>query len=113
MNAKHKLWLSPLIAVVFGAVAISGVFMLFHLRIPFMKPLHEWGGVAFVIVAVIHLIINWRPFVAYFRNKTAVLGAFAGVLVLLLTIIIAPADDKEGFDQHRQGNVLSHSSSRH
>ena len=99
MNKQHKVWLSPLLGVLFMAVAVSGLLMFLHLEVPGFKAIHEWGGLIVMVLGILHLVINWKSFAGYFPRKTAVIGAAAGILVLVLAVLIAP----DHHDNHSYG----------
>ncbi len=110
-QVKIKSWLSPFIVVLYGAVTLSGVVMLFHLKGPGLKAVHEWGGIAFAVAGTVHLILNWNIFSSYFRNKKAVIGTIAGVLVIFLAVFIAPQehDDFQSGGKGKYRNGQAHS----
>ena len=87
---QHKSWLSPFIFVIFAAISITGILMMFHVRVPGFHALHQWGGIAFVVAAIVHLILNWRMFAKYFSNKKAVIGMAAAVLLSVFIVSAAP-----------------------
>ncbi|WP_049785094.1 DUF4405 domain-containing protein [Desulfotalea psychrophila] len=89
--------ISPFIAVTYITVAITGILMMFHLRIQGIGALHQWGGVLFIIGGMIHLSLNWRVFTSYFKSNRSVLSVCAGVLALLLILLVAP------HQEHRRG----------
>ncbi len=73
-------WVTALTALTFVAVAVSGVLMVFHVGVPFIKDLHELMGIAFALVGIMHLIMNRKNLTAYFRNRSAVIALLAGIL---------------------------------
>ncbi len=60
---------TPLTIVSSIAVLISGVMMFFHIGDQYVKALHEWIGMAFVLFTVWHLLINWKPFKKHLKSK--------------------------------------------
>ncbi len=79
-----KSWVGPLTVAGFGLVAVSGVLMLFHAHrtLPGLKSMHEWMGLLFTVAAALHLALNWRAFLGYFRGGLHAWGIAAAVLVL-------------------------------
>ncbi len=110
---QHKIWLSPLLAVLFIGVTFSGLLMFLHLKIPGFKTIHEWGGLFFMVLGIVHLTLNWKLFARYLPKKAAMLGAVAGVAALLLAVLIAPQDN----DRHERGyngkRIHSFNTNRH
>ena len=86
-------WLSPFTAIAFVAVAITGLLMLFHVRVPGMTLLHELGGLLFVIVSVLHLRLNWRPLVACCRQRKGRVALCVGGATMVLFVFLGFAHD--------------------
>jgi len=101
LQSANKQWISPFLAVTFLAVSITGIIMLFHQKIPGINPIHQWGGVLFVIGGIMHLLLNWRPLKAYFNNQKALVGACAGVLSIVLLVALFPHTHDHDQDRHR------------
>lgn len=77
-------WATPITVGSFVISAISGVILFFHLNIGLMKPAHEWLSWFMILGVGMHLVINWRAFILYFKKPIplAVMGIF-----LLLTVL--------------------------
>ncbi len=67
-----RAWSGPLTFAAFFAVAITGLLLFFGMKGGPQQVIHEWLSVLLVVGAVGHLIVNWRPFKAYFRKPLAV-----------------------------------------
>ena len=95
-NVLNRTWLSPITAVTFAAVAVTGVLMFFEVRSRMLHGLHEWVGVAFAVAGLLHLILNWRVFVAYFRRPVAVASVVVGVaLCVVVAMFAALGEERE------------------
>lgn len=79
-----RTWAGPLTIGSFGVVAATGALMFFHMNSGLMKLAHEWLGWVLVLAVAAHLILNWKPFVAYFSKPSgiAIMGAFLAMGVL-------------------------------
>jgi hypothetical protein len=84
----NRTWISPLTAVTFLVVGITGILMAFHVKNGSVKALHEWIGYAFSLVGVIHLVVNWRTFTLQFRQRPALVAVLAGI-ILSLSVLFA------------------------
>jgi hypothetical protein len=84
----QRTWVSPVVALSFAAVGISGVLMLLEVRFTGMKTLHEWVGVTLVASGTVHLLLNWKALLGYLRNRSAI-AALAAVAVLCLVLFFA------------------------
>ena len=100
-NPRH--WLSPLTMVLFVAIALTGVLMWLHLRVPGVKLLHEIAGLLFIAVGIAHLVLNWRVLCAYFRRRTAWVTLSAGILVCAVLAVMDLGRGGEREEGHRRG----------
>lgn len=89
----QRTWVSPIVALSFAVVGISGVLMLFEVRSFPMKVLHEWMGVMMVAAGTIHLFLNWKAFSGYFRNRSAMVALVAGTLLCCALIFAGGGED--------------------
>jgi hypothetical protein len=87
-SSNSRVWLSPLTAIMFVAIGLTGVLMFFHVRSGAINVLHELAGLLFVIVGVLHLIVNWKTFCCYLKRRTAwiTLGVGLAICVALLAL---------------------------
>lgn len=88
----NRNYITPFITLVFLVVAISGLLMFFHLFDGYTEVVHELLGVGFVIVAVFHILVNWKPLKIHFGKKIFLPAAVA-VLLIAFTFIILEIDD--------------------
>jgi len=75
-------------ATVFTVIAVTGVMLFFHLFESNIKELHEVLGVVFVVAALAHITVNWRPMRNYFAKKSFI--AIATLTALVAAGFIAP-----------------------
>src|SRR5512136_2289936 len=80
-SQKVRAWATPLTIGAFALSAISGVTMFLHLRIGFVKVVHEWGGWFLLIGGLFHVIGSWEPFVRYFSKP-------AGRVILTIFVLL-------------------------
>jgi hypothetical protein len=83
----NRNYITPFITLVFLVVAISGLLMLFHLFDGYTEVVHELLGAGFVIVAVFHILVNWKPLKIHFGKKVFLPTAVA-VLLIACTLIV-------------------------
>lgn len=113
MKRKYKTWLTPFVTVTFAAIAITGILMLFHIEVPGLRAIHEWGGIIVFIAVIAHLVLNWNIFTGYLRDKSALFGIVAGVAMMLLVLAVAPRHKDHGeHDVDFQNFGYSHKMSR-
>ena len=99
-SPSHKTWVSPITAVSFLAVTITGFLMLFHVRLPGVRGIHEWMGITMGVGGLLHLILNWRAFVSHFRRRRAVLALLAAVSLVVAALLAPGGDDHRGRERH-------------
>jgi Na+/melibiose symporter-like transporter len=64
-----------------------------------IEDLHKWMGLAFVIAGAIHVAINWRVLIAYFRGRRIVVWGAAMLLVCaLLLFAVGDRDVDDGLE---------------
>lgn len=83
-------WATPLTIATTVVTIVTGVLLFFHLAPGLTKLSHEWIGMAMVAAVVVHLILNWRPFKAYFKRPVGLALIGLGVVVTALTFAISP-----------------------
>lgn len=82
MSRKEiKTKLNPSLGLTFLISGVTGVLLLFHIKSGGIKFLHEWISVAFLVLCVLHLIINWKIFAA-FMKRGPVIASLVGVCLL-------------------------------
>lgn len=79
-------YVTPFISLLFVVLAITGIFMLFHLFDGYTEVAHELIGVGFVIAAIFHIMLNWKGLKIHFMKKVFVPAA-AAVAVLVLFFV--------------------------
>ena len=92
-NPSSRTWLSPLTGIAFFVVGITGIPMLFHVRLPGTTFLHELGGLLFVVVAVLHVKVNWRPLLACCRQRRGRIAIWTGAALTALLLVLGLGHD--------------------
>lgn len=87
MNLNRK-YVTPLIALIFLVVGISGLCMFFHLFDGYTEVVHEYLGVAFFVAAICHAIINWNALKFHFKKKVFIPAAIAVTSISIAFIIM-------------------------
>ena len=90
---------SAFLTALFAVVAISGVLMFFKIRLLAMESLHIWLGLAFVVMAALHLAKNWTAFGTYFKKKSTLLSLGSVCVVCAIFVAVALLNSTEkGFN---------------
>lgn len=76
---------TPLALAAFAAIGISGVMMFAGLRTHELGELHEWLGITFVCLALLHIIRNGHAFTLMLaRTRSKIIIGSLGTLAILL-----------------------------
>jgi hypothetical protein len=77
-----RVWISPVTAITWLVVSISGLLLAFHLHIGNTLAVHEWMGYVFIAIGLLHFYLNFVPFVMCFPSRSATVAV---ALCLLAT----------------------------
>lgn len=86
MSSIVSRWATPTITALFVVSLVSGVIIFFNVGRMYFTPMHEWLSMLLIIPFVLHLMKNWRPFLAYFRRPPM---AIAGGICLVAALAFA------------------------
>lgn len=84
---------TPITGVLALVIGVSGVMLFFHLGEGLVKEAHEWLGVAFAVVMLVHLALNWKAFKHHFRKPAAWVGSgiVSAISVMFLVASLSSA----------------------
>ena len=83
-----KSFVSPFLTIGFLAISITGALLFFHVKNGAIMTIHEWFGWAFIVGGIIHLLINLKPLLSYFKSIQAIVSCgVAAVLLVALTVV--------------------------
>jgi hypothetical protein len=74
--------ISPFLFTVFAAVAVTGVLLFVDVKNGPITVIHEWLGIVFVIAGLLHIILNFRQFLSYFKLTRAWIGVVLGLALI-------------------------------
>jgi len=94
-NSK-KDWATSLTSIVFLVIGITGVMMYFHFLDLYTKEIHEIFGLVFVLVALFHILFNWKSMRNYF-SKNIFKSSFVAILIIVSGFIYS-ASSLQGTD---------------
>ena len=95
-------YVTPLMALSFIVVALTGILMLLHIKSRPIGHLHEWMGFFFVVAGIIHVMLKWETLKAYLRQRPMQISA---AVVLLLSVALLSGGSQ---GQHGLNNKPSH-----
>lgn len=84
----NRNFITPFVASIFIMIGITGVLMFWHLLDGYTEFVHESMGLLFVVVAVMHVLVNWKSLKSHLR-KTVLLPVALAVMTTaagLLTV---------------------------
>ncbi len=103
MSAKNiaRQWITPITLGSFIVSAVTGILLIFHIRSSFINWSHEWLSLVFVVGALVHCLINYKPLkTSVVRFKGAVIVA-AFVAVAGVAMFTQEQSGTGGYNGHR------------
>lgn len=91
MKIRQKL-VTPSTISFFVIVSLSGVLMFFNIKDAIMVRIHEYLGLAFVIIAIFHVLANLKQFNGYFTKKSTLVVMLSIIFITLVCYIFIPKD---------------------
>ncbi|WP_461535089.1 DUF4405 domain-containing protein [Spongorhabdus nitratireducens] len=86
---KVKLLITPLTVASFIIVAVTGVMMFFKLRAGIITPAHEWLGIVFVVMGILHMLLLHKNSMKKHLSKPGSAAVIvAGLLITVLSVSI-------------------------
>ncbi len=104
---KYRKLISAIAGISFLFTGITGLIMKFAFKSHGFNEVHVWFGVAMVVAATLHLVLNWRIFAGYFRDKRLYALAIPFLALLLVSGFMAN-DQKDGEHGNRANVRMGH-----
>jgi hypothetical protein len=98
MSTFLRNYATPLCLAIFAAAGVTGVMLFLGVHTHSLSEIHEWFGVAFVIVAVLHLFRNAKGF-GFLMGQTRsliVIGVLGVATALLIGSAMIPGLGSQG-----------------
>jgi hypothetical protein len=83
-----RAWVGPLTIGSFFVVAVTGILMLVHFNQGIVKPIHEIVSCLFVVFSILHIIVNGKIFLAYFRKPLGMV--LIGICIAICVMSMIP-----------------------
>jgi Na+/melibiose symporter-like transporter len=96
-------YVSPAVVFTFVVVSVTGFLMLFDFDS--VDDLHKWMGLSFGIVGIIHLVVNWRTLVVYFRGRKIMIWGLA-MLIVCAVLLFGIGDSDRDIDDDRKSEGM-------
>lgn len=90
----NRNYITPFVALIFLVIAISGLLMYLHLFDGYTEVVHENLAVAFVIFAILHIVVNWAGLRTHFKKTVFVPAAITIFLISAGFIYLQIKDPK-------------------
>jgi hypothetical protein len=88
-DQSHRKIVTPITGVLALVIGISGVMLFFHVGEGLVKEAHEWLGVAFAVVMLVHLAMNWKAFKQHFKKPVAWIGTGAVSVISVMFLMVS------------------------
>jgi uncharacterized protein YidB (DUF937 family) len=86
---------TPLTRALSLVIGVFGAMLFFHFEEGLVKGVHEWLGMAFVVVMLVHLAMNWKAFKQHFRKPAAWVGTGAVTAISAMFLVSSLAQPNE------------------
>lgn len=102
-------WVTPLTTGSFALTTVTGLMLLCKVQLGLVKPVHEWLSLIFVIGAILHIMVNWRPMMRSFSRPCtrAILAIFA---LLICATFLVPVQNSDTIPPQKTMAVFQRSS---
>ena len=90
----NRNYITPFVALIFLVIAISGLLMYLHLFDGYTEVVHENLAVAFVIFAILHIVVNWAGLRTHFKKTVFVPAAITTFLIAAGFVYLQIKDPK-------------------
>jgi len=91
---------TPLTIGAFILVSVTGLCMFFEIKVGFIKPAHEWLSLAFLVGALLHIVVHWKAIRNHLHTR---IGKSLAILFATLTIIaVIPSGFSKGEESERE-----------
>ncbi|WP_041042682.1 DUF4405 domain-containing protein [Paramagnetospirillum magnetotacticum] len=90
-EAALRRWATPGTAVLSVVVGITGVILFFHLAKGPVEAIHEWLGLGFAVLAILHAIRHRGSFIQMLRQRPMRLLTGATTLGVAAFLVMAPS----------------------
>jgi hypothetical protein len=99
--------LSSATALCFVVVALTGVLMFFHVRLPAIRLVHELLSLVLVVAGTWHLVLNFKCLLRYLETRAARMTLGIGlVLCTLLVVLGLSHPEHAGRGPHGRGPMM-------
>lgn len=97
-TSSKREWATSFTTLLFLVISLTGVFLFFHVLTDFSKLMHEILGLAFIAVALLHVVFNWSSMKHYFKKTTFKLSA---LVVLVISSAFVFTSNTDGVNPKR------------
>jgi hypothetical protein len=82
-----RAWATPVTIGAFLLMAVTGVLMFFGVRGGLISEVHEWFSWLFLVGAVAHLFVNYRPLILHLRSRWGRVSIAAACLLMVAAVL--------------------------
>jgi len=85
---ENRAFISTATAFTFIPTAVTSLFLLFHVKFPGIMSIHKWVGLAFVVLCLLHVPINWAALRKHLSGRAAMASlALTAVLTFGMLLV--------------------------
>lgn len=90
-------------------IAVTGVMLFFHVAKGQVEEMHEWLGMAFIVVAALHVIRHRAAFMGML-NQPRMRALFAATAVIAVIFLLTAETEKKGNPFRDAGRLMTQAS---
>ncbi|MGE4422862.1 MAG: hypothetical protein AB7D39_11250 [Pseudodesulfovibrio sp.] len=100
---KNRAFISTAAAFTFVPTVITSLFLLFHVKFPGIMSIHKWVGLAFVLMCLLHIPINWAVLRKHLNGKAALSSLAITVILTFGMLLVGDTGSHDGKRQAGSG----------
>lgn len=104
---KKRAFISTATAFTFVPMIITSMFLLCHVKFPGIMDIHKWVGLAFVLLCLCHIPINWSVLRKHLSKQSAIYALAFTILLTSSMLLLGMVAGDEGFGRHDR-NFATH-----
>ena len=109
---KNRAFISTATAFTFIPTMITSLFLLFHVKFPGIMDIHKWVGLAFILLCLLHIPINWTVLRKHFGTREAVPAMILTILLTFGMFVLGLSHGDTGRGHHGKGYASQSTISR-
>jgi uncharacterized membrane protein YhdT len=100
---KNRAFISTATAFTFVPTLLTSIMLLFHMKYPGVMDIHKWVGLAFIVLCMVHIPINWTVLRKHLSGRGTVPALVLTALLTVGMMVVGMTGDGGDRGHHGQG----------